>query len=63
MYSLDNRMLRMSTDDDLRFPNRPVQYRVMDMLGYVLMCLVHLELAVLGSLDRHDTKEENKMTL
>ena len=27
------------------------------------MRLVHLELAVLGSLDRHDTKEANKITL
>jgi len=35
----------------------------MIMIGYVLMRLVHLELAVLGSLDRHDTKEANKMTL
>jgi len=35
----------------------------MNMLGYVLMRLVRLELAVLGSLDRHDTKEANKMTL
>ncbi len=33
------------------------------MLGYVLMRLVRLELAVLGSLDRRDTKEANKMTL
>ena len=63
MYNLDNRMLCMSTDNDLRFPNRPVQYRVMNMLGYVMMRLVHLELAILGSLDRHDTKEANKMTL
>ena len=24
MYNLDNRMLCMFTDDDLRFPNRPI---------------------------------------
>jgi len=35
----------------------------MNMLDYVFMRLVHLELAVLGSLDCHDTKEANKMTL
>jgi len=53
----------MITDDDHRFPNRLVYYRVMNMLGYVLMRIVHLELAVLGTLARHDTKETNKMTL
>jgi len=42
-------------------PNRLVYDRVMNML--YLMRLVYLELAVLGSLDRHDTKETNKMTL
>jgi len=44
----------------LGFPNRPVQDRVMIMLCYVLMRLAYLELAVLGSLDHHDTYDVSK---
>jgi len=62
MYSLDKSYVCLQTTI-LGSPNRPVKYRVMNMLGYVLRHFVHLELAVLGSLDRHDTKETNKMTL
>jgi len=35
----------------------------MNMLRNVSMRLAYLELEVLGFLDRHDTKETNKMTL